>query len=297
MQPTKEQIWHYLKQQFKEGDVIIKLIYINVALYLSYSLIKVLEFLLRLNSHFISGFFENWLAIPANFTGSALKIYTLFTYQFIHFDFLHLFINVLMLFFFGKLLLQYIGFKKVLPLYLLGGIVGGVVFATIKFFSIIDVSFMPVVGASASVMALMGALGMIAPNYNVKFFFVDIKLKWVLLGFAIINFLSISNPNGAASGILHLAGLGFGYAYIYLDKEGVSLYKSVNKIINSIMSWFNKAPQPKVSFVNKNKSEYTSSEKPKNQKQIDAILKKVSEHGYESLSKQEKELLFNSSNN
>lgn len=294
---TKDEILHYLKQQFKQGDVVIKLIYINIALFLSYSVVRVFEFVFRIKSNIISSFFENWLALPADIAQLKYKFYTLFTYQFVHFDFFHVLINVMMLFFLGKLLLQYIGFKKVLPLYLLGGLVGGVVFVLIKFANIIAVSYMPVVGASASIMALMGALGTIVPNYNIKFFFADIKLKWLLLGFATLNFLSISSPNGAASGILHLAGLGFGYAYIYLDKEGVSLYKPVNKLINKIMSWFNKAPQPKVSFINKEKISKQAKETPKAQDQMDKILQKIAEHGYDSLTKHEKELLFSSSNN
>lgn len=297
MQPTKEQIWYYLKQQFKQGDVVIKLIYINVALYLSYNFIRVFEFIFRIDNNKISHFFENFLAIPSNFTHFGYKLYTLFTYQFIHFEFFHLLINVLMLFFWGKLLLQYIGFKKVLPLYILGGIVGGLFFGLIKYFGIVDVSFIPVVGASASVMALMGALGMITPNYKLNFFFIEVELKWVILGFAVLNFLSISSPNGAASGILHLAGLGLGYAYIYLDKEGIALYKPINNLINNILSWFNKTTQPKVSYINKDKVKNNKNTSTQNQTQINEILKKIAERGYNSLTQQEKELLFNSSNN
>lgn len=299
MNITTDQIGRFLKTQFKSGDVVIKLIFINLAIYLSMKLISLTEWLLRLVDGPVSGFIREWLYLPTQAKELLIKPYTVLSYQFFHDGLLHIFVNVLMLFFFGKMIITQKGFKQVLPIYIMGGVFGGLVFVAFSTLNIIPMMDIPMGGASASIMALMGAVAFLQPNYTIKFFLVfDLKLKWLVAGFALLNLLSIGNPEGAGPGIIHLAGLGFGLGMMFLESKGFSLSKPFNQGVNFILAMFNRKPKPRVSFVNTSEVNEEVTRPTKNlakQEKIDAILDKISSDGYESLTKAEKDFLFQAS--
>lgn len=296
MQFNKEQISNFLKTQFKQGDLIIKLIFVNLGFYLSFSLVRIFQYLFGLKSKPVSSFIENWFSLPNQLEELALKFYTLITYQFVHFELLHVFFNVLLLYFFGKMLLPNLGIKRIFPLYFLGGLFGAIVFVLVSGFNLIPIINKPMVGASASVMALMGAATILFPNYILKLFLVfDVKLKWMTLAFGVLNILNLMSPEGAGTGLIHLAGLSFGVAFIYFYQKGIDLSKPFNKIADFFVSLFNKKPKMKVSYVNPK----TVKKKQSNlvdQNKVDAILDKISkEGGYNNLTKAEKDYLFKAS--
>lgn len=298
MQFNKEYISNFLKTQFKQGDLIVKLIFVNIGFYLAFSLIRVFQFLFRLDSKPVSTFIENWFSLPNQLNELLLKSYTIITYQFMHFELLHVFFNMLLLYFFGKMLLPFLGIKRIFPLYFIGGLFGALVFVSFSVFNVLPILSKPMVGASASVMALMGAATLLLPNYILKFFLViDVKLKWMTLAFAVLNLLNLLSPEGAGTGLIHLAGLGFGMAFIYLYQKGTDLSKPFNKMADSIVSLFNKKPKMKVTYVNKGSKKNKTSTSV-NQQKIDEILDKISqEGGYDNLTKAEKDYLFKASNN
>ena len=297
MDITKEQVLAFLKSQYKVGDVVIKIIMANLGIYLSLKLIHFVEWVFRLPKFPISTFINKWFYLSFDYKTVLSKFYTLFSYQFIHDDFLHLIINLLLLYFFGKLLLQLIGLRKFLPLYLLGGLFGGVLFVILSSTQFLPITAKPMIGASASIMALMGATAFLLPDYNLKFFLVfDVKLKWLVLGFGILNLVSIFSPEGAGTGIVHVAGLIFGLGYMYLDSKGIAIAEPFNKALDYVLSLFNKKPKVKVTYVNPNKSKREKTQESKtHQVHIDAILDKISSNGYESLNKEEKDFLFKAS--
>lgn len=296
---TKEQILSFLKSQYREGDVVIKLIMVNIAVYLGLMFVHFLEWVFRISNLPISSFIGKWFYLSPNYKEVLFKVYTLISYQFIHDDFLHLFINLILLFFFGKLLLKIIGLRKFLPLYFLGGIFGGILFVFFSSIQLIPITLKPMIGASASLMALMGASAFLLPNYPLKFFLVfDVKLKWLVLGFGLLNLLSIFSPEGAGTGIVHVGGLIFGVGYMYLDANSYDIAKPFNAFVDFVLSLFNRKPKPKVSYVNPNKNFKKEKSITKDQQvQVDAILDKISSNGYDSLSKEEKDFLFKASKN
>lgn len=298
MQFNRDQISNYLKTQFKEGDLIIKLIYVNVGFYLIFSLIRIFQFLFRLESKPVSGFIENWLSLPNQLNELIFKGYTLFTYQFVHFELLHVFFNMLLLFFFGKMLLPFLGIKRIFPLYFLGGLFGAIVFVSFSVFNVLPISVKPMVGASASVMALMGAVTILQPNYILKFFLIfDVKLKWMTLAFGVLNLLNVLSPEGAGTGLIHLAGLIFGLGFIYFYQKGIDFSKPFNKIADLIVSLFNKKPKIKVTYVNAEPIKNKTKTSKVDQAKVDEILDKISkEGGYNNLTKAEKDYLFKASN-
>ena len=155
----------------------------------------------------------------------------------------------------------------------------------------------PMIGASASIMALMGATAFLMPNYILKFFLIfDLKLKWLVLGFAALNTLSAFSPEGSGPAIIHLGGLLFGLLFMLLLKQGIDLSKPFNRFANFFLALFNKKPKPRVSFVNPNKRDSNISKSVvMNQDSLNEILDKISQNGYESLSKEEKDYLFKAS--
>lgn len=297
MQITRHQVQAFLKSQFKQGDIVVKLVLINLGVYLFLTTISFIEWVFRVPNDVISVFISKLFFLPNQAEAFLYKFYTLFTYQFIHNSFLHVFVNLLMLFFFGKLLLKHIGFKKLFPLYLFGGFFGGLLYVALSSSKLIPMLDTPMIGASASIMALMGATAFIMPDYILKFFFVfDVKLKWLVLVFGLLNVLSIFSLEGAGSGIIHLGGLVFGLLFMYLLQQGIDLAKPFNKALDYILALFNKRPKPRVTFVNDNVQKVKKkASKEVNQEKLDAILDKISVNGYESLSKEEKDYLFKAS--
>jgi membrane associated rhomboid family serine protease len=186
----------------------------------------------------------------------------------------------------GKLFLQYLNQKQLLNIYILGGLSGGILF-------IIAFNYLPALilynknamalGASASVLAIVFALATYMPNYKINIPLIGfIKLKYIALFFIILDLLSI--PKGNAGGhIAHLGGAFFGYIYIK------QINQKKNNKDNSLIKFFINIFRPvkKTNPKQKNKTD--------NQRNIDLVLEKISKSGYNSLNKDEKELLFNSS--
>ncbi len=299
MNITTDQVIRFLKDQFKTGDVVVKLIFIQLFIYISLKLVGFVEWVLKLDQHPIQGFISEWLFLPSSAKELLIKPYTLLSYQFIHDSFWHVLVNVMLLFFFGKMIVSLQGFKKVLPIYILGGFFGGLVFVLFHSLELVPMMSTPMLGASASIMALMGAAAFLQPDYTVKFFLIfDVKLKWLVAGFGLLNLLGLSNAEGAGPGIIHVAGLIFGLAIVFLETKGIQLSKPFNMMVNSILSLFNPKPKPRVTFVNPNpvkKKKDSSTAGVKAQDKIDAILDKISSDGYDSLSKAEKDFLFQAS--
>ena len=212
--------------------------------------------------------------------------YTLVTYQFLHADFFHILFNLLWLYWIGQLLLDFIKPRQFHFIYLMGGIFGALFFALL--FNLLSayslsVNQATIIGSSASVMAIFAALVTLVPNYSIRLmFFGDVKVKYLLLAYIILDLLGTSSTNAGGS-IAHLGGVLFGFVYIKFLQNGTDL------------STIFKA-KPKFKVV-KNTQVKSNKTKPSgvNQQEIDAILDKISASGYDKLTKEEKETLFRAS--
>ena len=283
-----------LRQEFKKGSMLNKIIYINLSLFLFFSILSVLSFMFQFDIKTIL----NKLYLPADTTTLLKQPWTFITYMFLHNGFLHLLVNMLWLHFAGKIFLQYMQPKQLLSTYILGGISGGLLF-------IIAFNYIPVLetltldaralGASASVLAIMVAIATYSPNYSVYFPFIgNVKLNKIAIVCVIIDILSI--PNGNAGGhIAHLGGAIFGYFYAKELQKGNDFSFGFSNFLNKLVYTFKN--KSKLNTIHKrftsdyefNKSEFNK------QKEIDIILEKIANSGYESLSKSEKETLFTAS--
>ncbi len=288
-----------LKHQYKTGTALIKFIFINVAVFILVHLIGLLIFFFTGVSG--SSMVAYWLALPADFGQLILKPWSIITYMFLHEGFLHIAFNMLILYFGGQIFLQFLDAKKLIGTYILGGISGGLLFIlTFNIFPVFNeiVSGALALGASASVMAVLIAIAAYVPNYTVRLMLLgNVKLKYIALFYVVMDIISI--PQGNAGGhIAHLGGAFFGFYFIYRLRNGKDITVGVNRLLNYIAHLFSSKRKMKVVYKNpgKTKSDVAyNAQKAANQQKIDAILDKISKSGYDSLSKEEKAILFDAS--
>ena len=288
-----------IRDRYKTGTALIKFIFINVAVFILVHLIGLLIFFFTGVSG--SSMVAYWLALPADFGQLILKPWSIITYMFLHEGFLHIAFNMLILYFGGQIFLQFLDAKKLIGTYILGGISGGLLFIlTFNIFPVFNeiVSGALALGASASVMAVLIAIAAYVPNYSIRLMLLgNVKLKYIALFYVIMDIISI--PQGNAGGhIAHLGGAFFGLYFVYRLRNGKDITIGVNRLLNYIAHLFSSKRKMKVVYKNpgKTKSDVAyNAQKAANQQKIDAILDKISKSGYDSLSKEEKAILFDAS--
>lgn len=290
------------KNAFNRGNnAHIQLIMINLVVFLVLIISNVFLDLLFGTEAF--EFVKAQLSLPSNINKFIVKPWTLVTYMFVHLGFLHILFNMLFLFWFGKLIQEYLGSAKVISLYVLGGLAGGMMYILIYnmlgfYANRVDTSML--IGASAGVFAMVVGAATLMPNHTFFLMFIGaVRIKYIALFYVILSFASITGSN-AGGELAHLGGAMVGFFFIKQLNQGVDWSKSVMGVIGFFKSFFSKQSKIKVSYSRrKSKSEdrqMNKSKSPKtDQEEIDRILDKISQAGYESLTKEEKQKLFNAS--
>lgn len=283
-------IWDEIKESFKEGSALTRLIYINLGIFLVIRILNVF--------YFLSGqpfTMLEWLALPADFESLGSRPWTLLTYMFLHFDFLHILFNLLWLFWMGQIFLTYFQPRKLVTIYILGGIAGGLVYvAGFNSFPVFAdvVADSKLLGASASIIAIVMVLAVYVPNHPLNLMFIgEVKMKFVALISVLLYVIGISSTN-AGGNLAHLGGAFAGVVYaLQLHREAKSS-KVSGGILSNITSLFAAKPKVKVSYKRPaNEIEYNR-QKNQEKEHMNQILEKISKSGYDSLSKEEKEFLF-----
>ncbi|MBN2776592.1 MAG: rhomboid family intramembrane serine protease [Bacteroidales bacterium] len=292
-----------IKYSLKGRNNFNTLIYLNLIVFGIIMVFKILGFLSG------SDFFDivPWLAVPADIDSLLVRPWTIVTYMFTHSNFFHILFNLLVFFWFGKLFLQFLSQRQMLGVYILGGISGAIFYITafnlIPAFSF-DALFSVALGASASVMAIVIAVATLVPNQQVyMLFFGKVKLKYLAIGIIVIDLISIPIDN-AGGHIAHLGGAFLGYLFVINYRKGTDITIWLSRFLYGIKEFFKPSKDMKITYRNKKKTkpnrpendmEYNARKKAE-QDEIDKILEKIAQSGYSSLSKSEKEKLFNMSN-
>ncbi|MDD2303687.1 MAG: rhomboid family intramembrane serine protease [Prolixibacteraceae bacterium] len=283
-------IWDEIKESFREGSALTRLIYINLGVFLVFRILNVFFFLSGTPFPFM-----DWLALPADFGLLASRPWTLITYMFLHFEFLHILFNLLWLYWMGQIFLTYFDQGKLITIYLLGGISGGLFYvAGYNLFPVFShmVSDSRLLGASASVIAIVTALAVHAPNHTLHLMFIGpVKMKYIALVSVLMYVIGISSTN-AGGNLAHLGGAFWGVIYVLQLRRGIDPGKSVNGLFSSLKKTFSPKPKVKVSYRKPVDDIEYNRQKNQDQKRMNEILEKISKSGYDSLSKEEKEILF-----
>lgn len=289
-----------IRMNFVKAEGLFRLMIINISIFLVIGLIKVITYLTGSGNGLIHSIIDV-LAMKAYLPGFIQQPWSLITYMFIHEDFLHILFNMLVLFWTGKIFCDFLNSKKLVVVYLLGGISGALLYMlAYNFFPAFSQSLVisKLIGASAGVIAILAAIATYLPNYAVHLFlFGAVRLKY-LAAFLILLYV-ISIPDGNAGGnISHLGGAVFGFTYIKLLRAGTDSGRWLEFLLDSILRLTK--PPDKFKVVHRSATQAGKINVPRgasSQETIDAILDKISRSGYSSLTKSEREILFNASKN
>ncbi|KAA1246455.1 rhomboid family intramembrane serine protease [Aquimarina sp. RZ0] len=289
-----------LKLKYKMITIIEKLIVINVVVFVLFYLLNTFAFLFKIPNNSL----QDWFVFPKELSEFIVKPWTIITYAFLHSDIWHIASNMILMYFSGRYFVQYLTGKRVLTVYFLGAIFGALLYMLSYnlFPAFSEIGASSLLGASASVMAILIAIATYIPNMTIRLMFLgSIKFWWIAAFFVILDIIQIPVSN-AGGHIAHLGGALFGYVYASQLKKGNDIGGWFEKIMDATVSMFTsrkKSPLKTVHKATKTKTAsnkrtnlYKEKEKNPNQAQIDAILDKISKSGYESLTKQEKDFLF-----
>jgi|LSQX01.1.fsa_nt_gb membrane associated rhomboid family serine protease len=286
------EIWNDIKSTFKHGSALTRLIYINLGVFLAVKLVGVFFYLFNQHHYLIE-----WLSVPSEPDMLLLRFWTPFTYMFLHSGFLHLFFNILGLYWFGKLFLHQFEGEKLLSVYLMGGLSGALfyVLAFNIFPAFASVSAI-LLGASASVFAILTAIAVYNPNREIRVILIGrFKLKYIAAFYVLLSIIGISasNPGG---NLAHLGGAVWGWFYISQLRKGKDRGAGLVVFIEKVAQWLKPKERMKVTFKQQQpppKDDYDyNRQKNSEQEEINRILDKIAESGYDGLTKKEKEMLF-----
>ncbi|MDP4207356.1 MAG: rhomboid family intramembrane serine protease [Bacteroidota bacterium] len=279
-----------LRSTIKNGDMLIKLIFVNSAVFVIFRIIYLFYFLS--GQPFTLGY---WMSLPSDPAGLLYKPWTLVTYMFYHEGLLHFFFNVLNLYWFGKIFLLYFDEKKLLSIYLLGGLTGGLFYFAV--YNLLPNIFPPAIllGASASVIAILFAVAFYAPNFKVFMVFVgEVKLIYIAI-FSLLLYVILIASDNPGGNLAHIGGALFGYLWVRRYQRGRDITRGFGKFLESFFALF-KRRKMKVTYKRPVSDMDYNHKKNIDQQEIDRILDKISKAGYGSLSKDEKDILFRMSN-
>ncbi len=279
-----------LSYYYKTSNVLIKLIAINAAIFI---MVGLLTFILQ-NDTLLTKYF----VLPAQFSQLILQPWSLITYSFLHSGIFHVLFNMLWLYWFGNIVLNLFNEKRLLTIYLLGAIFGGLLFVlSYNFFPVFSQKQGYLVGASGAVTAVMIFIATYAPQTAIRIFTFTIKLWQLALFLFVLDLVRIPTSGNAGGLLAHVGGGIFGYIYATQLEKG----KDIGKWFENSMDWFaslfktkNKKPFKKVHRTTQAAPKRTvdNESKTEHQKKVDSILDKIGKSGYESLTKAEKDFLF-----
>ncbi len=284
----------------RPNNGLIKIIVINLVVFLA---LLFLEVVFTISRH------ENWyqlivdqLSLPASLNSLLYRPWTLVTYFFTHTGFFHILFNMLFLYWFGMIIMEFLGSEKLVNLYVLGGLAGGIlyilVYNALPYFSD-RVAVAQMLGASAGVYAVVVGAATFTPNYSISLILLGpVRIKYIAIFYIIVSFAGTIGPN-AGGDWAHLAGAALGFVFIKQLQRGNDWGKPITSFLTFVKSFF--VQQPKVRVTHRSSSTKTNGRPRSNgtfsnrQEEIDAILDKISESGYDSLSREEKQKLFDAS--
>ena len=282
----KDQIQYKISQL----NIAEKIILINIICFVLPLFFKTLLFLFNIPSNYFLGLFE----LSSSFKDLIFKPWTVFTYGFLHSGFFHLFWNMYLLYFSSSLLLNLFGNDIFLKLYFLGILIGGLSFIlSYNLFPVFQDANPYMVGSSAGVMSIFIFISTYSPEQEVRLILFNIKLRYLGIAFVLLDVIQI--PYGNSGGhIAHLGGAFYGFIFAQRLQKGIDIGLPFERLIIKITKLF--YAKSKFNTVHKNEVKLKAKKNKipieKNQKEIDKILDKISQSGYDSLSKEEKDFLF-----
>lgn len=300
-------IWDDLQYSLRAGNMVTKLVVVNFAVFVTMKLIYLAMTLFTMgNGETMYNDLLIFLCLQADIGTLVWRLWGIGTHMFLHDSFWHLVNNMIVLYLFGRIVSDLIGDRRILPIYLLGGLAGALIYVvTAQFFLSVGAYAL---GASAAVMALGGAALILAPDYRVHLLFLGlIKVKYIVLVLVLLDLVAIAGTYPAGGHAAHIAGFAMGCFFVFQLRDG----RDWAVPVNNFFAWFGrlfsggskpkfprpkKSPPMKATFGGAAKGGSRSDKHDLSfQEKLDAILDKIKAQGYESLSQEEKDFLYEAS--
>lgn len=303
-----------LRMRYRGSSLLLRFIYINIAVFVVLRIAGFVSFLISGSSATI----VRWVELPSDFYSFLRQPWTLITYMFSHYDVMHILFNMLWLYWLGRIFLNFFNPRQLGGLYVLGGIGGAALYLMCyNLIPHLSNQHSLLLGASASVLAIVVAIALYRPNYPISLFlFGSIALKWIAIITLFIDIIGIEN-NNMGGHIAHLGGALVGLWFGLSIKRGHDITSWINRCIDSVVMLFKKrepkskplrngrAEQepsykyhqstPGSSSQAKTKGTSTESATAVDEDKLDEILGKLKQSGYAALTDEEREFLFNAS--
>ncbi|WP_339923681.1 rhomboid family intramembrane serine protease [uncultured Cyclobacterium sp.] len=299
--------WYHIRHAFDHKDNgLYKIIAINLIAFLVLMVLRV--FLTIGGSEATYSSIISFFMMPASVSQFLMQPWAIISYMFLHEGFFHIIFNLLFLYWFGLLVQEYLGSRKLVNLYILGGIAGGLLYVIIYniapyFSDKVDGALM--LGASAGVYAIVVAAATLRPDTQFQLLLIGaVKIKYIAIFYVLVAFANSAGSN-AGGELAHLGGAAMGFIYILQLNKGVDLGKPVQAVGQFFEKLFSQKPNVKVTYRRDGESSRkkttksdatTASTSRSTQEEIDRILDKIADKGYDNLSKEEKRKLFDFSN-
>lgn len=295
-----------IKQAFRNGNMTLRLIYINLAIFIFTALYNLFVPLFFSPGTVFDFSLTHWLGMPAALGELLYKPWTVITYMFVHAGIWHILFNMLWFYWFAQIFSSYYSDRQQLGLYLFGGLWGAsfyVLFYNLFPYFSEAVEYAYLVGASASVIAVVVATAVTAPNYKLNLLLIGpVQLKYIALVSIAIDLFSIRSSN-AGGHIAHLGGALAGYLFASNIKSGKDITFWIQSLVDRLSNLFSKKSGKARMRVKYRRPRTPNHSRPEsdqeyrdrratNHKEVDRILDKIKRGGYDSLSKEEKRTLF-----
>lgn len=291
-----------IKRTYSQGSMLLRLIFINIAVFVLLHLVAIGAMLFNVDG----GTFLSWMELPSDLWQLLKRPWTLVTYMFTHYSLWHILFNMLWLYWLGRIFMEFFSPKQLTGLYLLGGW-GGAVFYLLAtnllpyFTSSSHLYFL--LGASASVVAIVVATAVYAPDYRIGLLFLgEVPIKWIAIITVLISLFSLEGAN-VGGNIAHIGGAVVGAWFALRIKKGRDITRPLNACIDGVLGLFNgrSFKMPEFKRPSRSQSQGSSSQQSArnsrpddgvSEEELDAILKKIKDAGYDALTDEERDKLF-----
>lgn len=293
-------IFEDFKGVFRSGNMLSRIVVINIVVFIIVNLLFVFDFNASKDPSSFANVIFRKISIVTNPFDMLKQFWGLITHMFVHKGFSHIFWNMLLLYWFGRIVGDFLNDKRILPLYILGGLAGAAAFFL---YGQLDQSYAQAIGASAAVMCMMMVAATLSPDYIMNLILIGpVKLKYIAAVLLLIDLFGVFGSSNTGGHAGHLGGAVFGWYYVHLLRKGTDVTEPLQKLISKISTFgepkIKKTPRstftvykndPRKSGSKKSNSEFSE------QKELDRILEKITAKGYDKLTAEEKEFLYQAS--
>lgn len=293
-----------IKRSYLQGSMLLRIVFINIGVFVLLHIVVLGAMLFNMQGDTLL----RWVEMPSDLWLLLKRPWTLVTYMFSHYALLHVLFNMLWLYWLGRIFMEFFSSKQLMGLYLLGGWGGAALYLLaynlLPYFAN-SIGFL--IGASASVIAIVVAVAVYVPDYKIGLlFFGEVSIKWVAIVTILIDIFSLDGGNMGGN-IAHIGGAAVGAWYALRIKKGRDITRPLNAVIDAVVGLFNgriwSLPKINRPSASTGKSAAQTERPPRahrpadevSEEELDIILGKIKAAGYDALTDEEKDKLFKAS--